>query len=177
MNKKEKELYDSLIKSEEKYKKLWEDEKDKLSELNLEIKKLKLEIKNYEIDIDELEKQNKKLSNLDSSELEEELNELKEYIKDNSLNDVNFKLLKIQKENEVLRVEIEYKDNLLEKYQELPDIKKMLSSIQDLKVPAIDDLKDLFNLFKNDNLMNRLDEINKNINMYMEKLVRLKSIF
>jgi len=149
LKKENMKLLEDLMKAEHKYKL-------KEQECEFETKKLKKEISELEhlINSEPEQKEPK-----DIKALEEEITKLKKIINDYKISDDFFLIKTLQKDIEFLKKEIAYKDELLVKYQELPDIKKMLSGIQDLKVPAIDDLKKMFDIFKDNTMVDKMSKL------------------
>jgi len=72
-----------------------------------------------------------------------------------------FEIKQLKNEVDNFKKELDYKDKLIKNYQELPDIKKILQGISELKFPNISDLKNLLDIYNSSELiktMNKLSE-------------------
>jgi hypothetical protein len=147
-------------------KKIFEQEKEDLkTESDLEIRKLKNQIKH-------LAKENEELNGEKYREIKKLYRESLETIKDLKGKDDTFKIRDLEKQIDIKNKEIKYKDDLLTKYQDLPDVKRMLDVISEMRVPAVDEMKNMFELFSNKEATKQLSET---LNMLKESNEIVKS--
>lgn len=69
-------------------------------------------------------------------------------------------------EIKVLKTEIDFKDKLVEQLGALPDVKKMIDTVSSMRIPAVDEMKELYNSFRGSDF----DKFSNNIQTLTSKV-------
>lgn len=149
---------------------------------SLELSKLKLDTKTKETELqgqvevlkhtlETKEKLLKTFRNSDVEKLNVEVEDLKKQLKEASAQSREVDLQKALNEIEVLRAELSLKDKLVKELSNLPDVKRMIDNVANLRVPAIDEMKEIFTLFDGSKATKTMNEINKLSNMVKELIL------
>jgi hypothetical protein len=110
------------------------------------------------IDLDRLDK--------DNQNLKSELQKLKKEIAEEKLKNTDVEKQTLEKEIEVLKAELKLKNSLITQLQSYPDVQKMINNLADLRVPAIEQMKEIFSIADTSKVL----EVHKKIDDLREDL-------
>lgn len=171
-NKKISELKSIIIQKDEEIEKLKRDKRDSIDDLLYEygrkIKLIQNDKRDLEDEISALKTKKTELEDLKSRNLLKEIRQLEDKLHRASSDSINIELEKARSRIEVLQSEVELKDKLVKSLSELPDVKKMIDNVASLRVPAIDEMKEIFKLFDSNSskdLMKQIEELNNKLNI------------
>jgi hypothetical protein len=153
-------------------------------ESDLEIKSIEADNYKKKLELKEVELNEKDIEYKDAKSLKKERDELKtkvEKIKFETDNDTkNIELQtensKLQSELKVAKSEAIYLKKLLDTYQELPDVKRMIENLSSLAVPNIEEIKkfaEVLNNGKTNDLVTLLKENNGKLDNVANYLMRV----
>lgn len=106
--------------------------------------------------IDKLKIENEKLS-VENKEL--------------SANEAALNLKIANNEINVLQSEVALKNKLIKELSNLPDVKRMIDNVANMRVPAVEEFKSLFELIKNDSSIKLMENLN-NLPKRIEEVLR-----
>lgn len=75
-----------------------------------------------------------------------EIKELEAKLANNSVDAVQVQLQKALNEVDILKTQLKHKDALVKNLSSMPDVKKMIDTVANLRVPALDEMKEIFNM-------------------------------
>lgn len=97
--------------------------------------------------------------------------ELEGRLAEASISKTQISLQKAQAEIEILKTELELKNKLVKSLSELPDVKRMIDNIASMRIPAIDEMKEMFNMLDGTKTKDLLSEM-KTLEETMDSLAK-----
>lgn len=91
--------------------------------------------------------------------------------KELSANEAALNLKIANNEINVLQSEVALKNKLIKELSNLPDVKRMIDNVANMRVPAVEEFKSLFELIKNDSSIKLMENLN-NLPKRIEEVLR-----
>ena len=134
----------------------------------IQLSQLRNELKLSENRFDNCSKELIQYKDADLDKLFEQIDKLKIELKESNANNLTLDLQKANNEIEVLKAELHLKNKLVKELSNLPDVKRMIDNVANLRVPAIDEMKEIFSLFDGSKMTEMVKEISNLKNYIME---------